>query len=288
MSDKLHNAIERMRMASEISLEHYQKPILLTYSGGKDSDVCIEVAKIAGIPFEVVNSHTTADAPETVRHIRKKFQELELAGIPCRIQYPEYKGNRVSMWTLIPQQGLPPSRIMRYCCAVLKETAGKNRAIVTGVRWAESIRRKNTRGIAETKSKDPAKRIMLLSDDDDGRRFIEKCQQKASTVFNPVIDWKDAEVWDFLRERQVETNPLYRCGFDRIGCVGCPMAGKKVRLFEFARYPAYKTIYIHAFDRMLEARKAAGKETKWESGREVFRWWMEENPDQLLFEGMED
>ena len=288
MSDKLHNAIERMRMASEISLEHYQKPILLTYSGGKDSDICIEVAKIAGIPFEVVNSHTTADTPETVRHIRKKFQELELAGIPCRIQYPEYKGNRVSMWTLIPQQGVTPYRIMRYCCAVLKETAGKNRAIVTGVRWAESIRRKNTRGIAETKSKDPAKRIMLLSDDDDGRRFIEKCQQKASTVFNPVIDWEDAEVWDFLRERQVETNPLYRCGFDRIGCVGCPMARRKVRLFEFARYPAYKTMYIHAFDRMLEARKAAGKETKWESGREVFRWWMEENPDQLLFEGMED
>lgn len=288
MSDKLHNAIERMRMASEISLEHYQKPILLTYSGGKDSDVCIEVAKIAGIPFEVVNSHTTADAPETVRHIRKKFRELELAGIPCQIQYPEYKGNRVSMWTLIPQQGVPPSRIMRYCCAVLKETAGNSRAIVTGVRWAESIRRKNTRGIAETITRDPKKKIMLLSDDDDGRRLIEQCQQKARTVFNPVIDWEDAEVWGFLRERQVETNPLYRCGFDRVGCVGCPMAGRKKRLFEFARYPAYKTMYIHAFDRMLEARKTAGKETKWESGREVFRRWMEENPDQLLFEGMED
>ena len=288
MSDKLHNAIERMRMASEISLEHYQKPILLTYSGGKDSDVCIEVAKIAGIPFEVVNSHTTADAPETVRHIRKKFQELELEGIPCRIQYPEYKGNRVSMWTLIPQKGVPPTRFKRYCCAVLKETAGNSRAIVTGVRWAESIRRKNTLGIAEAITRDPKKKIMLLSDDDDGRRLIEQCQQKAKTVFNPVIDWEDAEVWDFLRERQVETNPLYRCGFDRVGCVGCPMAGRKKRLFAFARYPAYKTMYIHAFDRMLEARKAAGKETRWESGREVFRWWMEENPDQLLFEGMED
>ncbi len=82
--DKLETAIQRMQMASELSLAHYQKPILLTYSGGKDSDVCIEVAKAAQTPFEVVNSHTTADAPETVYHIRKSFGSWSFRG--CRAQ----------------------------------------------------------------------------------------------------------------------------------------------------------------------------------------------------------
>lgn len=65
-------AIERLKMASDISLRYYQKPLLVTYSGGKDSDVSLELAIRSGIPFEVQNSHTTADAPETVRFIKKK------------------------------------------------------------------------------------------------------------------------------------------------------------------------------------------------------------------------
>lgn len=85
--DKLDAAVKRLQSASEMSLYLYQKPLLLTYSGGKDSDACIEVAKIAGIPFDAVHSHTTADAPETVRHVRAKFRAL-----PERFLYFEGDG----------------------------------------------------------------------------------------------------------------------------------------------------------------------------------------------------
>ena len=101
--DELDLAVKRLQNASEMSLYLYKKPLLLTYSGGKDSDACIEVAKIAGIPFEVEHSHTTADAPETVRHVRDKFREMELEGIHCEITYPAYMGHRISMWDLTPQ-----------------------------------------------------------------------------------------------------------------------------------------------------------------------------------------
>lgn len=74
-------SIERIRMASEMSLNHYEKPIVCTYSGGKDSDVMLELFKRSGVPFEVHNSHTTVDAPQTVYHIREKFKELENLGI---------------------------------------------------------------------------------------------------------------------------------------------------------------------------------------------------------------
>ena len=73
-------AIERLKMASGMSLHHYEKPLVCTYSGGKDSDVMLELFKRSGIPFEVHNSHTTADAPQTVYHIREVFKKLELGG----------------------------------------------------------------------------------------------------------------------------------------------------------------------------------------------------------------
>lgn len=60
------------------------------------------------------------------------------------------------------------------------------------------------------------------------------------------------------------------------------MAGKK-RWKEFADFPQYKKLYIHAFDRMLEERKRRGKESKWKTGEEVFLWWMEDQniPGQM-------
>lgn len=84
-------------MASEMSLQHYGKPLICTYSGGKDSDVMLELFKRSGIVFEVHNSHTTADAPETVYHIRKVFKTAEDQGIKCEIGKPTYKGKKISI-----------------------------------------------------------------------------------------------------------------------------------------------------------------------------------------------
>lgn len=85
-------AIQRIKTASEMSLHHYGKPLVCTYSGGKDSDVMMELFKRSGVPFEVLNNHTTADAPQTVRHIRKVFKKCEDDGIDCRIEYPYVNG----------------------------------------------------------------------------------------------------------------------------------------------------------------------------------------------------
>lgn len=85
--DVEEKAIERIRTGSEMSLGYYGKPLVCTYSGGKDSDVMLELFLRSGIPFEVHHSHTTADAPQTVQHIRKVFRDLELRGISCNIDY---------------------------------------------------------------------------------------------------------------------------------------------------------------------------------------------------------
>lgn len=281
-------AIMRLREGAEISKHYYGKPLMLCYSGGKDSDVILDLAIKSGIEFELQHSHTTVDAPETVYHIRKKFKELESKGIKCNIDMPRYKGKPTSMWALIPKKGMPPTRLMRYCCAILKETAGANRAIVTGVRRAESVKRQS-RGILETYTSNKSKRIILNNDNDDKRQIIEHCQLQGKTVFNVICDWSNDDVKDYIKEEHINLNPLYKCGFHRVGCVGCPMAGKG-RYKEFALYPEYRDLYIRAFDRMLEVRKQAGLTNTWQSGIDVYHWWMEDNvlPGQLTIDGEND
>lgn len=108
MSDKEKIAIERLRLAAEMSERYYDAPLIITTSGGKDSDVCLHLAEVSGINYEVQHSHTTADAPETVRHVRETFRRLEERGIKCTINIPTYKGAPVTMWSLIPQKLMPP------------------------------------------------------------------------------------------------------------------------------------------------------------------------------------
>ena len=286
--DKEKKAIERLKLASEMSLSYYQQPLVVTVSGGKDSGVILRLAQAAGIPFEVLHSHTTADAPETVRFIREEFYRLECLGIKCTIAMPTYKGKRTSMWDLIPQKLMPPTRLVRYCCEILKENGGNNRFIVTGVRWAESASRQKKRGVYEELAKDIKKRVILNNDNDDIRKLFETCTLKAKRTVNPIIDWSDDEVWDYTKVEKIPCNPLY-CEFSRVGCIGCPLASKKGRYKEFARYPKYKNLYIHAFDRMLEERERKGKDNKdWHTGMDVFHWVMEDGvlPGQIGFEDL--
>lgn len=295
MDDLEQLAIERLRTASDLSLRYYGQPLVITDSGGKDSSVCKELALRSGIPFEIQHNHTTADAPETVRFVRSEAKRFEELGIKYTINMPMYKGKRTSMWNLIPQKLMPPTRLVRYCCAVLKETGGAGRFICTGVRWAESTSRKNNRGIYEKIGSTKANNIILNNDNDDKRMLFENCHLKAKRVVNPIVDWTDEDVWNFLNDSRKPVNPLYAEGWCRVGCVGCPMAGRKGREAEFLRWPKYRRLYINAFDRMLEERKRRNKlDGSWSSGHtgaDVFNWWMEYDilPGQVdLFEEMEE
>lgn len=269
-----------------MSEAYYDKPLIITTSGGKDSDVCLALAHAAGIRYEVQHNHTTADAPETVYHVRDTFRRLENKGIKCTVNLPTYKGVRVTMWSLIPQKLMPPTRVVRYCCSVLKEQGGNGRMITTGVRWAESVKRRQSRGIYEKTSRDLSRRVIISNDNDDARRLFEDCRLQAKRVCNPIVDWTDDEVWDYIEAEHIQTNPLYGCGFRRVGCIGCPMAGKAGRQAEFARYPAYERMYIRAFDHMIEARRARNLPTEWETGMDCFHWWMEDGvlPGQVALE----
>lgn len=259
-----------------MSLALYKKPLVVTDSGGKDSAVCREIARRAGIPYELQHNLTTADAPPTIYYVRETFKKLEGQGIACRINYPVYRQQRVTMWSLIPIKKFPPTRLQRYCCQVLKESTCQDRFITTGVRWAESLKRKNNRGVYENITADPAKKIILNNDNDENRRLFESCALKGKRICNPIVDWSDRDVWDYIHSERLAVNPLYDMGFWRVGCLGCPMAGKR-RWTEFRIFPTYQQAYIRAFGKMLEVYRANQVPTKWKTAEDVFSWWMEED-----------
>lgn len=280
--DLEQKSIERIKLAALMSEQYYDAPIICTYSGGKDSDVMLELFKRSGVNFEVINSHTTADAPQTVYHIREKFKELEEQGIKATIIYPTYKGKRTSMWDMIKIYG-PPFRQARWCCALFKENIVPGRIVSTGVRWQESRQRSNREAFETIEKKPKYKKkatfedLILINDNDAKRGIIDKCAIKGRVVSNPIIDWKNKDIWGFIRSEGIKYNPLYDMGYSRVGCIGCPMAGYAGRCKEFSDFPKYRDNYIKAFDRFLKRKEAEGyQSTLYKTAQEMFDWWIED------------
>jgi len=255
-NDKVQKTIERIKA--------FEPPggYFLAFSGGKDSQCIYHLAKEADVKFEAHFHMTSVDPPEVISFVRKYYPDVIMDKPP------------ESMWQLIERKKIPPTRIIRYCCSVYKEKGGKGKTVITGIRWAESARRKNSRAMLELNAYSK-KKIMLNNDNDEARRMLENCQLKSKHILNPIVDWLTDEVWTYLNNRDIPHCCLYDEGFQRIGCIGCPMAGKKRMLREFARWPKYYNAYLRAFDRMLIARREAGLCCNhWPDAQSVMDWWI--------------
>lgn len=289
MIEKVRTAIERLR-----TFEPETEPYYLCYSGGKDSDCIRILAELAGVKFEIHHNLTTVDAPETIQYIRS------IPGVIIdKARYAD--GTHKTMWNLIPRKKMPPTMLVRYCCSELKECGGRGRMKITGVRADESVARSNRAGVVRVLGKQktmektaqemgvdydvPKKGGLILNyDNDNSRRFVEQCYRTTSTMLNPIIDWTDSDVWGFLHYYGCECNPLYQCGYSRIGCIGCPFARQSRRILDFKKYPTYKIAYIQAFERMLKIKSF---DIDWQTGEDVFYWWLRLDKNQLTFEGFE-
>lgn len=128
--------------------------------------------------------------------------------------------------------------------------------------------------------------------------LIKTMKENNDVIVTPIYYWLDSDIWEYIKNEQITTNPLYLCGYERVGCIGCPLATYKHILREFKDYPKYRQAYIKAFERMLEVRKSTGKMNNgtgyhnWVDGEAVFEWWIETYKRQVkgqigLFDGDE-
>lgn len=253
-----------------------------------------EVIKVAS-EFRVLNSHTTLDAPDTVYYIRQRFKELRAEGIECEVRYPTYKGERTSFWKICLEKRLLPTRQLRFCCKVLKETGTPNQVALLGVREAESNGRKGRGdfGLLATRKEDAIyksaqhTKAMIAFDQDGTHTFeceiIKNAKANNNVVSLPIYKLTNTDIWDYVNENNLTVNPLYNKGYLRVGCVGCPMAGKH-RNKELADFPQYRENLLKLCDRIVEANKQRGGFRKFETGKDFFDWWLEIDPNQITFD----
>ena len=123
----------------------------------------------------------------------------------------------------------------RECCRVRKvEPLGRallgNKAWITGQRRAQSATRSD-----------------LRVEEDDPAHFMTK--------FNPLADWSEENVWEYIRANKVPYNALHDRGYPSIGCEPCTRAiqpGEDVRAGRWWwENPESKECGLHVVDGKL-------------------------------------
>ena len=191
-------------------------PVEISYSGGKDSDVILELAKMAGIPYRTIYKCTTIDPSGTIKHCKD---------VGAEVLKPEK-----TFFQLIQERGVP-TRFTRFCCEYLKEYKVLDRA-VQGIRRCESTKR------AE-RYKEP-----------EICRTYPKGQK--ARIYLPILEWTDEDVAQFIAERGIKCHPLYydeQGNFHverRLGCMGCPLMSQKKRVAEFQKHPKLLKLWIRS------------------------------------------
>lgn len=214
LEKKIEQSIKILKMCPTSDVE-------LCYSGGKDSDVILELAKMAGISFRPIYKKTTIDPAGTIAH--------------CRENGVEVVEPKMTFFQIIENAGFP-SRFYRVCCNHLKEYKILDNSI-QGIRRCESIKRAKT-------YKEPIICRMYGS------------KKNHVNVFLPILEWTNEDVAEFINMRGIRCHPLYYCNgeFDvtkRLGCMGCPLKSDK-GLQDFKDHPKLVKAWIRARQKRWE------------------------------------
>ena len=219
-----NEAIERIRKFSQLSEKMGYIPVL-GFSGGKDSQVCYDLCKRAGIQFRAVFNHCFESA-ETLQFIREYYPEVEWRR--------EVKQGFFANMVRNHNCSCPTVEIA-YCCEDYKHNSKYvDMASILGVRRAESAKRAK-RNILGVKNKTSYKKNRAIIDE----YFKTQCVASGSPneiLLNPIVDWSDAEVWEYINNHQLPLNPTYRVS-DRVGCIICPKATFTANYHALMKYP---------------------------------------------------
>lgn len=266
-------AIRLLKGYESFALQFDPRGYCVCTSEGKDSRVLGHLMRRAGVKHFYIHNITGIDPPELVYFQRKNFQTYSDMGYEVHDCMYD-----MSIWKLMKKKRIPPLRHMRFCCEHLKERktpAQGGAMIATGVRKAESARRKRQRAELELDHKH-----LNPYDQDGNEELLRTCfsnpswGHKGPWTINPIAEWPDHWIWDYSAEAHLEQCGLYAEGFDRLGCIGCPMAGECGRRREFERWPGFERLWRRAFDDLVEIREELGLRNRFSSGAEWFEWWL--------------
>lgn len=257
LEDKIAYSIELIRRGERLALSLNPKDgYFVGFSGGKDSQALLQLVKIAGVRFKAYYSVTTNDPPPNVYFIRQYYPEVVFL-------HPQ-----ANFFKLVEENGLPMMN-SRFCCKWLKEGDGVGCAVLTGVR-AEESRKRATYDEVEVKSRRKehsehthARTIGAIEANE--HRCIKG---KDKLMIYPLLRWTELDVWQFLHEQGLPTNPCYK-QTGRVGCMFCPFSSKKQIDYYEMQYPKFK-------ERLLQSLAVYWErydEHKLESPEQYYEWW---------------
>ena len=209
-------------------------PIEISYSGGKDSDVILRLAQMAGIPHEAIYKQTSIDPPGTTAHAKE---------MGATIIRP-----KTTFFQIIEQKGIPTRRA-RFCCAELKEYKVYDRA-VQGIRREESSKR------AE-RYKEP-----------EMCRLYPKGEEVQ--IYLPILEWTTEDVARFIDEQDIKCAPVYYDEYGqfhperRLGCIGCPMKADCGKA-DYVKYPGMLRELVRRGKKYLDSHPGSGAKEKFGS-----------------------
>lgn len=260
-----NKAIELIRKSEHIALRYQSFGFVVAFSGGKDSQVLLDLVKRSGVLHRAIYNLTTLDPPENVHFIKETYPNVII------------RRPKLSFLRLCEKHGILPSRMIRFCCAELKESSDAHSVVLTGVRHSESARRK-LRSELEiiSRRKNP---IFSKGTFDQFSRIeqvnVECLHGKDRMVINPIIEWTEKDVWQYIEKYSLPINPLYTLGYRRVGCLFCPMANYKTIMKDVQRYPKYYAAFLRLIAK-LRIQQAEKYDTQhWANltDEEVFDCW---------------
>jgi len=205
-------------------------------SGGKDSAVCENLLRRAGVRFDAHYCVSPIDPPQVREHLKRYYPETIW----------EYHAR--GFFQKILTHGMP-NRKRRWCCEYIKEAGGAGRVKVLGMRRIESGTRKSYKCLQDN----PRLGMLVL----------------------PIVGWSDADVWQYIYENHLPANPLYKFGFSRIGCILCPYCGQDEIKQSLVLFPRVVNCWRMASDRFFADRIKRGKPLKrFKTSDELWAWFI--------------
>ena len=215
MNKELEKKVEQAIKLLQVCYKAAGEPLEVAYSGGKDSDIILELAKMSGIKYRAIYKNTTIDPPGTIKHVMENGVEI--------------RRPKESFFSLMQRKGFP-NRFKRFCCSALKEYKILDNCIM-GIRRCESVKR-SKRYTEPTQC-----------------RIYGSKKNHVNAIY-PILDWSDDDELEFIKERKIKLHPLYYRedgSIDvtkRLGCMCCPLKYYKKRLAEFKKYPGMVKAYL--------------------------------------------
>lgn len=258
LSDKIKESIDLIKQGEKLALAlNPTDGYFVAFSGGKDSQVLLDLVKRSGVQHKAYYSVTTNDPPENLYFIRAFYPEVTFIH-----HHPNF-------YTLISSKGLP-TIFHRWCCRLFKEGAGAGNVVLTGVRREESNKRASYPTVdVRSRRKEHTDRTTQYSIDNLMKTHHDCIKGQDKIMIYPLADWTATDIWVYLSENKLPVNPCYKLS-GRVGCMFCPFSNEEQITYYETTYPLFHQLLLSNLQKFLDKR---GGDHKLHSTLEYYEWW---------------